>query len=160
SRVLPTPSEAAAIDYASLMSAPAMTLEEHLAAVRGRIAAACDRVGRDPAGVRLVGVTKGMAATVVVEAVLAGITAIGENLVREAKEKRAIVGDKPATWRLIGHLQTNKVRDALATFDVLESVDSLRLAERISSLLAEGALTPTLSPFESPQGRRRERELE
>ncbi len=118
------------------MTAP--TLEQHIAmniaAVRARIAAAAARVGRDPAGVRLVGVSKTFPAEAVAAAVRAGLTDIGENRVQEAMAKRAALdaaGLRPV-WHLVGHLQTNKVKPALQIFDILHSIDSLRLAEALN----------------------------
>lgn len=115
------------------MTAP--TLEQaiagNIAAVRARIAAAAARVGRDPAGVRLVGVSKTFPAEAVAAAVRAGLADIGENRVQEAVAKRAVLeaaGLRPV-WHLVGHLQTNKVKPALQTFDILHSIDSVRLAE-------------------------------
>ncbi len=118
------------------MTAP--TLEHqiamNIAAVRARIAAAAARAGRDPAGVRLVGVSKTFPAEVVAAAVRAGLADIGENRVQEAVAKRAALdtaGLRPV-WHLVGHLQTNKVKPALQTFDILHSIDSLRLAEALN----------------------------
>ena len=105
--------------------------------VRRSIAAACGRSGRDPRSVRIVAVTKTHPAETVVEAVAAGVDAIGENRVQEA------AGKKPATpgpvpWHLIGPLQRNKARQALELFDVLESLDRAVLADRLESLLDGG----------------------
>jgi len=104
-------------------------------AVLDRIAAACALVGRDPAGVTLVAASK----TVVVErlrdAVAAGLTILGENRVQEGVDKRPAVPG--ATWHLIGPLQSNKVRRALETFDVIHSIASVELAERLDRLAGE-----------------------
>jgi pyridoxal phosphate enzyme (YggS family) len=110
--------------------------------VLGRIAAACARVGRDPAEVNLVAVTK----TVTVEraraAVAAGLTVLGENRVQEGEAKAPFVDG--ATWHLIGPLQSNKARRAIETFDVIESVDSAALAERLDRLVGEDSTTRRL----------------
>jgi PLP dependent protein len=106
-----------------------------VAAVRERIAAACARRGRDPADVRLVGITKTHAAEVVAAAYEAGLPDFGENRVQEAAPKIAELrarGIAP-TWHLVGHLQRNKVPAALGLFDILHSVDSIGLAERINA---------------------------
>ncbi len=114
--------------------ATAAAIAARVAAVRARITAACDRAGRDPATVTLVAAGKTQPAAIVAAAVAAGITDIGENRVQEAAAKRAALdaaGVRPV-WHLIGHLQTNKVRSALQTFDILQTVDSPRLAHAIS----------------------------
>jgi pyridoxal phosphate enzyme (YggS family) len=102
--------------------------------VRNRITAAAERAGRPPSSVRLIGVSKTFPAAAVVAAVRAGLPDIGENRVQEAAAKApevAISGVKPV-WHLIGHLQTNKVKAALALFEYIQSVDSMRLAESLS----------------------------
>lgn len=95
--------------------------------VRERIAAAAERAGRRPDDVLLIAVSKTMDADRVREAIEAGVVALGENRVQEAKAKVAALGH-PVPWHLIGHLQTNKVKDALATFDVIQSIDRLDVA--------------------------------
>jgi len=102
--------------------------------IRRRIAAACARAGRDPAEVTLVGVSKGFDADAAAEACAAGLADLGENRVQEAAvkiEALAARGVRPR-WHLIGHLQTNKVRDALRLFGILHSIDSVRLAQEVS----------------------------
>jgi pyridoxal phosphate enzyme (YggS family) len=100
-----------------------------------RIAAACARVGRDSGSVALVAVSKTVPASRLRAAVAARLTTFGENRVQEAEAK---VADVPgATWHLVGPLQSNKAKRALATFEVLESVDSLELAVRLDRLAAE-----------------------
>jgi pyridoxal phosphate enzyme (YggS family) len=110
-----------------------VTIAENIDSVWARIAAAAQRAGRDPAGVRLIGVTKGVAPAAVREALAAGLTDFGENFVQEAQERIAALGEDAdrATWHFIGHLQTNKVPEALRLFDIIHSVDSLRLAQQI-----------------------------
>jgi pyridoxal phosphate enzyme (YggS family) len=93
---------------------------------------AADRALRDPADVTLVAVTKTVPAAKVVEAIEAGVTAVGENRVQEAERKFAEI-DLPVEKHLVGHLQTNKVRDALSLFDLIQSVDSVRLAREVSA---------------------------
>jgi pyridoxal phosphate enzyme (YggS family) len=100
-----------------------------------RIAEACARVGRDPASVALVAVAKTVPGVRLRAAVAAGLTVLGENRVQEAEEKR---GEVPgATWHLIGPLQSNKAKRALATFTEIESVDSVELANRLDRLAGE-----------------------
>ena len=92
------------------------------------------RVGRDPATVRLVAVTKTVPVERVRAAVAAGLTELGENRVQEGTAKIGhVVG---GTWHLIGPLQSNKARPAIEAFDVIESVDSLELAERLDRIAA------------------------
>jgi pyridoxal phosphate enzyme (YggS family) len=100
-----------------------------------RIARACARAGRDPASVALVAVSKTVPAARLRAAVAAGLTTFGENRVQEAEAKLHDVHG--ATWHLVGPLQSNKAKRALATFDVLESVDSLDLAVRLDRLAGE-----------------------
>jgi PLP dependent protein len=114
-----------------------MSVEQRLREVRARIADAATRSGRQPETVRLVGVSKGHGPEVIIEAIQAGLEDVGENRVQEAEEKvPSIRGaiSKPVTWHLIGHLQTNKARAALDLFDTIESVDSVRLAQRLASI--------------------------
>lgn len=109
-------------------------LAANAAAVRARIAAACECAGRDAARVTLVAVTKTHAASVVADAYAAGLQDFGENRVQEALPKIATLsahGMRPR-WHLIGHLQTNKVPAAIEAFDILHGIDSERLAEAIS----------------------------
>ena len=106
----------------------------NLAAVRARIERACDRAGRDAASVTLIAVSKTFPVEAVRAAIAAGATDIGENRVQEAAAKRPLcdAADVRAAWHLIGRLQTNKVRSALQTFDILHSIDSDHLAAAIS----------------------------
>jgi pyridoxal phosphate enzyme (YggS family) len=110
-------------------------IRENVAAVEARIAAACARAGRSRDEVTLVGVSKTFPADVVDEAIAAGIAHVGENRVQEARDKRPLVHGS-AHWHLIGHLQSNKAKDAVRLFDVIESVDSLELAEKLAKAAA------------------------
>lgn len=102
------------------------------AAVLARIEAASERVGRDPAEVTLVAVSKTVEAGRLQAAVAAGMTTFGENRVQEAETK---VGEVTGvSWHLVGPLQSNKARRALEAFDVIETVDSIGLAERLDRL--------------------------
>ncbi|MCH7488987.1 MAG: YggS family pyridoxal phosphate-dependent enzyme [Chloroflexi bacterium] len=114
-----------------------MNIVGNLASVRQRIDVACRRAGRSIEDVTLVGVSKGVSARSVAEACAAGLTDVGENRVQEAAAKipavRALLGThSQPTWHLIGHLQTNKAKTATRLFDILHSVDSLRLAQALS----------------------------
>lgn len=117
-----------------LAAMDADTIADRVDRVRTRIAQACLRAGRSAETVTLIAVTKGAPADAIQEAVAAGVRHIGENRVQEAREKRGALADLPrdVVWHMIGHLQTNKVRDALDLFDIIHSVDSIHLAEAIS----------------------------
>jgi pyridoxal phosphate enzyme (YggS family) len=116
----------------------AQEIADAVAEARRRVAVAAQRVGRDPADVTLVAVTKTFTAETVIDAVLAGLTDIGENRIQEAVPKITAVNQwaarerrQPPTWHLVGHLQRNKLRDALEHFAILHSLDSVRLAEAL-----------------------------
>ena len=108
-----------------------MSIRENVAVVESRIARACERVGRSRDEVTLVAVSKTFPANFIDEAIEAGITEVGENRVQEAREKKPLVSGS-ARWHLIGHLQTNKAKDAVKLFDVIQAVDSLDLAEKLA----------------------------
>lgn len=108
---------------------------DRLAAARARIADACRLAGRDPNEVGIVAVSKTQPVEAVVAAIAAGVDAIGENRVQEAVAKRPGAPAQPP-WHLIGPLQRNKARQALDTFDLIETVDRSEIADRIEALLA------------------------
>ncbi len=113
-------------------------LEERLERVRARIAGAAERAGRDPAEVEILPITKGHPAYVSRLVTELGLPAVGENRVGEAEEKRALLGgDLGLRWHMVGHVQRRKASRAVALFEVVESVDSLRLAGRLSREAAE-----------------------
>jgi pyridoxal phosphate enzyme (YggS family) len=112
-------------------------IKANAAAVEERIAAACVRAGRRRAEVTLVAVTKTFPAEVVSAGIAAGLHDIGENRVQEARDKRPLV-QGAATWHLIGHLQSNKAKDAVKLFDVIQTIDSVELAQKVAKA-AEGA---------------------
>ena len=116
-------------------------LNEILAEVRGRIAAACERAGRDPGEVEIVAVTKTHGPEVVKEAWDAGLAIVGENKVQEAAWKKPASVTGPS-WHLIGHLQGNKVRHALALFDFIHSIDSAKLLARVNAVAEETGAAP------------------
>lgn len=92
------------------------------------MAEAAHRAGRDPDDVELVAVTKTVQVPAIREAIDAGVTLLGENRVQEASDKIALLNMFPITWHLIGHLQTNKSRPATELFELIHSLDSLKLA--------------------------------
>ena len=104
-----------------------MSLAENLAKIQQRIHAACERVGRDPASVLLLAVSKSHPPETIRDAVEHGQIFFGENKIQEAKAKIPLSPGK-ARWHFIGHLQSNKVRDAVALFEMIQGVDSLAIA--------------------------------
>ncbi len=112
-------------------------LRANLDDVRGRIDRAAVRAGRNGDEIKLVAVSKTHSAEVVHDAMAAGITAFGENKVQEGEGKILDVGRDGAEWHLIGHLQSNKARKAVQLFDVIHSVDSVELAERLERICVE-----------------------
>lgn len=133
---------------------------ETIARVRERIASACLRAGRDPASVTLVAVSKNRSAAQIKEALEAGIADIGENRVQEAvvKFNQLRTTNYALRTHLIGHLQTNKVKEAVKLFDLIHSVDSILLAQAINKQAAAFAkiqeilLEVKTSPEESKFG--------
>ena len=112
-------------------------LADNLNDIRRRIADAATRVGRDPAEVKLVAVSKTHPAETLREAIAAGANVFGENKVQEGEGKILEIGRENAEWHLIGHLQSNKARRAVQLFDVIQSVDSVELAERLERICIE-----------------------
>jgi pyridoxal phosphate enzyme (YggS family) len=112
-----------------------VSIHDDLAAVERRIAEACARAGRRREEVTLVAVSKTKPAEMVEEAIAAGVTEVGENRVQEARDKKAMVRGS-ARWHLIGHLQSNKAKDAVRLFDVIQTIDSLELAEKVARAAA------------------------
>ncbi|MFQ5630058.1 MAG: YggS family pyridoxal phosphate-dependent enzyme [bacterium] len=108
------------------------TIEQNFRIVRENIAEVCTKHNRQPEEIEIVAVSKTKPAEIIDEAIRAGIQIIGENRVQEAKQKTASVSGS-AIWHMVGHLQTNKVRKALKIFDLIQSVDSLHLAEVLDS---------------------------
>ena len=107
-------------------------IKNNIENVRHRIRLACEKSGRRESEVQIIAVTKTVDASRVVDVVKAGIPIVGENRVQEAAEKFEHVKET-CSWHLIGHLQTNKVRKALSFADVIQSVDSVKLAQKIQS---------------------------
>jgi PLP dependent protein len=111
-----------------------MSIAENIALVRERIATAARRAGRRPEQIALMAVTKTVSPERIREAYAAGLCLFGENRVQEFAEKAAALHDlKDAEWHMIGHLQTNKAAKATELFSAVDSVDSLRLAEKLDA---------------------------
>jgi len=120
-------------------------ITENLTRVRRRIEQAAARCGRDPTSVRLLAVSKTVSAANVKEAIDAGIHLLGENYIQEAREKIDALMGSPAAWHFIGHLQTNKARFAVELFDLIHSVDSIKLARALDKQARrQGKIQPIL----------------
>ena len=117
-----------------------MDLAQNLKHLNERITQACSRAGRDPASVRLLAVTKTHPPEVVTQGAALGLNLFGENKVQEAKAK---IPQCPGRlhWHMIGHLQTNKCRDAVELFEMVQGVDSLHLAEELNKRAEQAAKT-------------------
>ena len=116
-------------------------MRARLDAINRRIAAACGRAGRQVSEITLVAASKTVSAPRIREAIEAGVRTIGENRVQEAAAKIAELGaisaEYKVQWHLIGRLQSNKARRAVELFDAVQSVESLRLAERLNNVAGE-----------------------
>ena len=110
-----------------------MSIKENIEAIRRRIGSAASSASRDPGEIKLVAAIKNVPTAAVWQAIEAGLTDLGENRVQEAQERRELIRAKyPAVnFHLIGHLQRNKVRQALDMFAIIQSVDSERLTVEI-----------------------------
>jgi PLP dependent protein len=113
---------------------------ENLEAVRQRIKAACDRSDREPNSVTLLAVTKSQPPEIVAAAAELGLVFFGENKIQEAKVKIPLCPGK-LRWHFIGHLQSNKCRDAVDLFEMIQSVDGLPLAQEINRRCEQAAKT-------------------
>lgn len=117
-----------------------MDLASNLETIRRRIEAACARAGRPATSVTLLAVTKGQPPDVVSEAAQLGLIVFGENKVQEAKAKIPLCPGR-LRWHMIGHLQTNKCRDAVDLFEMVQGVDSLHVAEELNKRADQAART-------------------
>lgn len=108
-----------------------MSIKSNIDSIRGKIADAAIKSGRDPSEVTLVAAAKVQPVEKIAEAIDAGVTIIGENRVSEAKEQKEKLSGKETGWHMIGHLQRNKVKEALGLFDMVHSLDNMRLAKKI-----------------------------
>jgi hypothetical protein len=121
-----------------------MTISGNVHEIEQRISRACERASRAPDEVTLVAVTKTLAPETIEAGYRVGLRDFGENRVQEAKPKiEQLASPCPdITWHMVGHLQSNKAKTAIELFDIIHSVDSLRLAERLNS--ASPAKLPVL----------------
>lgn len=111
-----------------------MLIADNFRRVNDRIAEAAGRAGREPADITLVAVTKKQPVSAVLEVLSAGAVDLGENYVQEAAEKRE--GVLTGRWHLLGHLQSNKAKVAVTLFDLVQSVDSVKLARALGNQAA------------------------
>jgi PLP dependent protein len=119
-----------------------MGIAENIARVQERIAAAAQRAAHDPKEITLMGVSKTFSAESIREAYVAGLRVFGENRVQEFAGKADAVRDlRDAKWHLIGHLQTNKAAKATELFDAVDSVDSVRMADKLNGFAANAGKT-------------------
>ena len=112
-------------------------MKKQLDQINGRIKQTAEACGRDADSVRLVAVSKTVAPEAVREALEAGVTILGENYVQEAREKFDALVHYPVSWHFIGHLQSNKAKYAVRLFDLIHSVDSLKLARELDKQAAK-----------------------
>jgi PLP dependent protein len=113
------------------------SLRENLAEVRMQIAHAAQKANRNAAEIKLVAVSKTHPVEILREAIVAGATILGENKIQEAEDKITEIGRESVEWHLIGHLQSNKARKAVKLFDVIHTLDSIELAERLERICIE-----------------------
>src|SRR5256885_516709 len=115
-----------------------MSIADNITAIRERISRAAARVGRSANSITLMAVSKTVEPERIQQAYAAGLRVFGENRVQEFGEKAAALSElKDAEWRLIGHLQSNKAKKAVELFHAVDSVDSLRLAEKLDQSAAQ-----------------------
>jgi pyridoxal phosphate enzyme (YggS family) len=113
------------------------TIRDNLSCVQERIATAAHKSGRRAEEITLIAVSKTHTAEAIRMAYAAGLRHFGENRVQEWEGKRAAVGDLPATWHLVGHLQSNKAARAAGLFHTVDSVDDLAIAQRLDRVRSE-----------------------
>ena len=114
-----------------------MTISEQIEQIRGRMDAAARSCGRDPASVKLVAVAKTVSVDAICEALAAGLAILGESYMQEAIPKLTALAGKPVQWHFIGHLQSKKAKDAVKFFDLIHSVDSVKLAAALDRAAAK-----------------------
>ena len=132
-----------------------MTLKARIEQVDARIEAAARRSGRERSGITLIAVTKTFPAEVIREAYSLGLRVFGENYVQELAEKHPLLADCPdVRFRLIGHLQSNKSRQAAGLFHSIDTVDSAKLARRLNDIgqILNVMIEVKLSPEPSKAG--------
>lgn len=108
------------------------SIKDRLENIKGRIEKTAMDCGRNPDSVRLIAVSKTVSPVIVQAAIEAGATILGENYVQEAREKISALSDFETSWHFIGHLQSNKAKYAVKLFDLIHSVDSIKLARELN----------------------------
>ena len=111
-------------------------IDDNLKKIENRIARACDEFGRQKEQITLAGISKTKGVDIIREAWQSGLKHFGENKIQEASDKIPKI-EKGPIWHMVGHLQTNKVKKAIKLFDIIESIDSLKLAEALSGECAK-----------------------
>jgi pyridoxal phosphate enzyme (YggS family) len=142
------------VKIGGVLSAPTL-LAERYKQVQDRVARAAERCRRDPAGILLLAVTKKFPAEIVREAYELGMREFGENYVQEFELKQPLLKDLPeARFHLIGHLQSNKARKAAELFHTIQTIDSIKLAERLDAMeiKLDAMIEVKLSDEESKHG--------
>lgn len=117
-----------------------MSIADNIRQVEDCIAGACAKAGRDPSEITLIAISKLKSAADILCAVEAGLQHVGENRVEEAANKIPQVNEnaeQDVTWHMVGHVQSRKAKQVVPLFDVVQSVDSLRLAKRLSRFAVE-----------------------
>ncbi|MCF8094301.1 MAG: YggS family pyridoxal phosphate-dependent enzyme [Desulfobacteraceae bacterium] len=117
------------------------TIAKNIEQVNSSICRAAEKCGRNPETVKLVAVTKTVEAERIKKAAAAGLDRFGENYIQEAREKIEALADANVSWHFIGHLQSNKAKYAVGLFDLIHSVDSLKLAKEIDRQAARHGRT-------------------
>ena len=112
-----------------------MSIRENIVNLKKRIDAVATKADRNPDEITIVAVAKTIPLPRIEEAIAGGIRIIGENKVQEARLKYSTIGDR-VDWHMVGHLQTNKVKDALKIFSMIHSLDSIKLAQEIEERAA------------------------
>ena len=113
-------------------------IKESILRINAQILRICSKINRNPEEISIVTVSKGRSPQEIKEVILAGITEIGENRVQEAILKyRVLSTEYRVKWHMVGHLQTNKIKEAVKIFDLIQSVDSLDLAAEIDKQAAK-----------------------
>ncbi len=122
-----------------------MDIKANLEAIRERVFKACERALRDPKEVKILGASKKQPPEKILAAYEAGLRVIGENYVQEAREKREALANLNLEWHLIGRLQTNKARQAIKIFDIVETIDREAIAKELSKRAEKlGRILPVL----------------
>ncbi|GIU82620.1 MAG: YggS family pyridoxal phosphate-dependent enzyme [Acidobacteria bacterium] len=114
-----------------------MQLKQAIETVKKEIEEAAIKVGRNPDEITLIAVSKSHPTSLIEEAIECGLTVFGENRVQEAERKILELGHRDVEWHLIGHLQSNKAKKAVKLFDVIHSVDSIKLASSLERICKE-----------------------